>query len=86
MPPLSDSYPASGNQIKMKKATPKKGRFRFFGETIAELRKVTWPTRQEAVRLTIIVLIVCVVVGIILGSIDYGFTELVKGVFLPGGG
>jgi len=68
----------------MKKATTKKGRFRFFGETIAELRKVTWPTRQEAVRLTIIVIIICTALGILLGSIDYGFTQLVKEVFLPG--
>jgi preprotein translocase subunit SecE len=70
----------------MKKATTKQGRFRFFGETIAELKKVVWPTRREAVRLTIIVLIVCVAIGIFLGSIDYGFTKLVEGVFLPGGG
>ncbi len=84
MPPLSDAYTASRNQVKMKKATTKKGRFRFFGETIAELRKVTWPTRQEAIRLTIIVLIVCIILGIILGSIDYGFYELVDKVFLRG--
>lgn len=70
----------------MKKATTKQGRFRFFSETIAELRKVVWPTRQEAARLTIIVLVVCIILGIFLGSIDYGFTKLVKGVFLPGGG
>ena len=70
----------------MKKATTKKGRFSFFSETVAELRKVVWPTRQEALRLTIIVIIVCAAVGILLGSIDYGFTELVKSVFLPGGG
>jgi len=66
----------------MKKAPAKKGRFRFFGETVAELRKVTWPTRQEAIRLTIIVIIVCTILGIILGSIDYGFTRLVE-LFLP---
>jgi len=70
----------------MKKATTKKRRFSFFGETIAELRKVVWPTRQEAMRLTIIVIIVCTILGAILGSIDYGFTQLVKSVFLPGGG
>ena len=84
MPALSDSYSSSRNQIKMKKTTTKKGRFRFFGETIAELRKVTWPTRQEAIRLTIIVIIVCTILGAILGSIDYGFTELVD-IFIPGG-
>jgi preprotein translocase subunit SecE len=69
----------------MKKAAARKGRFRFFGEIIAELRKVVWPTRQETIRLTIMVLIVCLIVGIILGALDYGFTQLVKGVFLRGG-
>ena len=59
-------------------------RFRFVGELVAELKKVTWPTRQEAIRLTIIVLLVCVVIAVILGAIDYGFTHLVTGVFLKG--
>ena len=64
----------------------KKGRkrFRFFRDTISELRKVVWPTRQETIRLTLIVLAVCIVVGIILFAIDYGFTELAKKVFLGG--
>ena len=64
----------------------KKGRkrFRFFRDTISELRKVVWPTRQEATRLTLIVLAVCIVIGIILFAIDYGFTELAKKVFLGG--
>ena len=64
----------------------KKGRkrFRFFRDTISELRKVVWPTRQEATRLTLIVLAVCIVVGIILFAVDYGFTELAKKVFLGG--
>ncbi len=65
--------------------TTKKGKFRFLGETIAELRKVTWPTRQEAMRLTIMVLVVCLVMGLILGAVDYGFSRLVREVFLGGG-
>ena len=49
-----------------------------------ELKKVVWPTRREAIRLTIMVLAICVVVGIFLGAIDYGFSELVTKVFLGG--
>ncbi len=63
---------------------PKRSRFAFIRDIIDELRKVTWPTRREAVRLTIMVIIVCVVVGIFLGAIDYGFAELVAKVFLGG--
>ena len=61
---------------------PKKSSFRFIGETISELKKVVWPTRQEAIRLTLIVMAVCFVAGLVLGAIDYGFTELVTNVFL----
>jgi preprotein translocase subunit SecE len=57
-------------------------RFKFFGDTIAELKKVIWPTRRETIRLTIIVLIVCITLGILLGVLDYGFTHLVWNVLL----
>jgi len=49
---------------------------RFFRETTGELRKVTWPTRQEATNLTIIVLIVMVAMSIFLWLVDLGATEL----------
>ncbi|MBM3183542.1 MAG: preprotein translocase subunit SecE, partial [Chloroflexi bacterium] len=42
-------------------------------------------TRREAMRLTMMVLFVCVLVGSVLGAIDYGFSELVAKVFLGGG-
>jgi preprotein translocase subunit SecE len=63
---------------------PKRSRLAFVRDIIDELRKVTWPTRREAIRLTIMVIIVCAVVGIFLGAIDYGFSELVAKVFLGG--
>ena len=57
-------------------------RFRFIGDIIGELKKVTWPTRDEALRLTFMVLVVCAVVGVILAVLDYGFGRLVQDVFL----
>ncbi len=57
-------------------------RFRFFGETLAELKKVVWLTRREAAYLTLLVLIVSIAAGLILGAIDYGFTGLVQKIFL----
>jgi len=59
-----------------KSAPAKKSRFSFFTEVIAELRKAHWPTRQEALRLSILVLVVCAVVGAILGALDWAFTQL----------
>jgi len=62
-------------------ATKKAFSFRVFGEVYSELRRVTWPTRDETTRLTIMVVAVSVVIGIFLGLIDIGFSRLV-GVFI----
>ena len=68
-------------------ATPKKRRFRLFsyiGEIINELKKVVWLTRREAAYLTTMVIIVTVCAGIVLGALDFGFSELVDKAFLAG--
>ncbi len=48
---------------------------RFFQETLGELRKVSWPTRQEAIRLTEIVIIVIGIMAIILGGLDWVYAK-----------
>ena len=60
------------------KKTSKKqsGITRLYRETIGELRKVTWPTRQEAVNLTGIVLIVTFSMSAFLGIVDYLFSRV----------
>jgi len=64
-------------------AVQKSGRrFRFFGDIIAELKKVVWLSRQEVIYLTGIVLLVAAAMGLILGVIDYGFTRLVNDLLL----
>ena len=45
---------------------------RFTRETVGELRKVSWPTRQEAWQLTLIVLVVLAFMSIFLGIIVDG--------------
>jgi len=57
-------------------------RLKFIGETISELRKVVWPTRQEATYLTTIVIVVTVVMGITLWVIDLGFSEVMNVILL----
>ena len=59
-------------------------RFRFISDIIAELKKVVWLTRREAIYLTALVLIVAIITGIVLGGLDYGFTELVNRFFVGG--
>ena len=49
---------------------------RFFRETVAELKKVNWPTRKEATQLTVIVLLVVIAMSTLLGVLDYLFSRL----------
>jgi preprotein translocase subunit SecE len=44
---------------------------RFWRETVGELRKVSWPSRQQATNLTIIVLIVMFVMALFLFAVDH---------------
>ena len=48
---------------------------RYWRETMGELRKVSWPTRQEAISLTKIVLLVIVVMSAMLGLLDVLFSR-----------
>lgn len=57
----------------LQKAKP----FAFLREVRAELEKVTWPTRQQTIRLTTIVVGVSVAIGAILGAFDYLFTTAI---------
>jgi preprotein translocase SecE subunit len=59
-------------------------RFRFIGDTIAELKKVTWLTRREVAYLTALVIIVAVAVGAVLSGIDWGFSGIVNKLLLGG--
>jgi len=49
---------------------------RFYRETVGELRKVTWPTRQEAINLSFIVIMVTFGMSAFLGIVDFLFTRL----------
>jgi preprotein translocase subunit SecE len=50
---------------------------RYWRESIGELRKVSWPTRQDALRLTWIVLAVMGIMSALLGTFDWVFSKLV---------
>jgi len=67
---------------KAKKVKKKKenGIQRYFRETSGELRKVNWPTWPEARRLTYLVLVVMIIVGLFLASMDYLAREVLNTV------
>jgi len=52
--------------------------FTFIKEVRTELAKVTWPTRPETIRLTVIVIAISIGVGLYLGGLDLLFTEMLK--------
>jgi preprotein translocase subunit SecE len=70
--------PAKPAKPAAKPAKPKKENriVRYFKQTRAELRKVTWPSREEAIRLTAIVLGMTIVMAAFLGLVDYIFARL----------
>ncbi len=48
----------------------------YVKQSFQELSKVTWPTKNQAIRLTVIVLVFCLIAALILAAIDFGFNEL----------
>ena len=50
---------------------------RWWKSTVGELRKVSWPTPQEAWRLTKVVLMVVFVMAAILGLLDFIFSRVI---------
>jgi preprotein translocase subunit SecE len=45
----------------------------FFSESMFELRKVVWPTRQETIQTTLVIMVVVVILSILLGLVDLFF-------------
>lgn len=50
----------------------------FLKEVRVEMKKVTWPTRQETIKHTIAVIVVSLAVAIFLGAADFLFTWLIN--------
>ena len=50
----------------------------FVLEVLAEFRRVTWPSRQELVNSTVVVIVVTVVLAFFLGAVDIGLTKVVE--------
>ena len=50
----------------------------YFQESLAELRRVNWPTRKEVVNLTLVVVIFSIIVMVYLGILDGIFSFLMK--------
>ncbi|MDO8620860.1 MAG: preprotein translocase subunit SecE [Candidatus Levybacteria bacterium] len=50
----------------------------FLKEVQDELRKVVWPTKDEVIRLTGVVILISLIVGLFLGGADFVFTKIME--------
>ncbi len=50
----------------------------FLSESRFELRKVVWPTRQEAIRMTWVVIVVVIILSLLLGGFDFLIQKLMQ--------
>jgi preprotein translocase subunit SecE len=50
----------------------------FTQDVLVEFRKVTWPSRQELLNSTVVVIVGTVVLAFFLGGVDIGLTKLVE--------
>ncbi len=51
---------------------------RYLKEVRAEMSRVVWPSREQAINLTLIVIGVMIAMGVFLGVIDLLFGELIQ--------
>ena len=50
----------------------------FMQEVLAEFRKVTWPSRQDLINSTVVVIVVTVVIAFFLGGVDIALARIVE--------
>ncbi len=50
----------------------------YIKQSIDELKKVQWPTREQAIRLTVYVIGASLIVGLLVGALDFAFAKLLE--------
>ncbi|MGN0106560.1 MAG: preprotein translocase subunit SecE [Hominilimicola sp.] len=69
---------ADTNLSKAKKASFGTRVKRFFKDTKAELKKVTWPTKEQLIHNTGVIIVFIIIITIILSLLDVAFAQLFK--------
>ena len=86
-PPAPRPTPQKGRRATQKAGTVTKAvaaerrGSRFLSEVIAELRKVSWPTRTQLVQSTAVVLVVVAIVAAYLAALDAVFSRMIDAIF-----
>ena len=53
----------------------------FFNDVVKEMKKVTWPTKDELKESTAIVIVVCLIIAAFTYAIDMSISQILKGLF-----
>ncbi|HEY2004711.1 MAG TPA: preprotein translocase subunit SecE [Candidatus Saccharimonadia bacterium] len=56
----------------------------YFAASRAELAKVSWPNRRQTIRLTLLVIGFSLVMALVLGFMDFIFSNLVQSIIVKG--
>ena len=68
--------------VNLTKKSPKKGGiFKFFREVKAEVKRITWPSKDDTKKALIAVGVVVLIYIVLVGGLDYIFTNLFKLIF-----
>lgn len=78
--PSRERKAAAGQSVRSERTKPAQ----FVREVRAELRKVTWPTRDEVIRLSIVVLVTLVVFTALVFGLDTAFAEFFRWLLSTG--
>ena len=55
-----------------------RGLINYLGEVREEMTKVVWPKRDDVVRLTFVVIIISLIVGVYVGALDFALTKALE--------
>jgi preprotein translocase SecE subunit len=81
--PRAVPVPAGGaSETAVEPIAQPRRRGRFIHESIAELRKVEWPTRAHVIQGTVAVIVACLIVGAYLWGVDQVLRPFVRDVLL----
>lgn len=51
---------------------------KYFSDTAAELKQVSWPTQHQAILYTILVIVISAIVALFVGAFDYVFSQVIS--------
>ena len=78
---IKNAQIANKNRQKNDESAPRGGLKEYFKGVKVETKKVVWPTRQELVSYTVVVVFTCALFAVALWGVDSGFLALLKLLF-----